>query len=239
MSTLVLIRHAQASFFDDDYDKLSPLGEQQARRLGEYFVKRGIVFDEIYTGPARRHQRTAELTGEEVRRAGLPWPDPMLIPDLQEHSGDKLLTHPAITESDRHPQIRELLNAYSNATDRTEIQRGFQRAFEAIVSLWSQGEFPVEGIESWPMFQERVRRGIRELTTSNGKTGRKVASFSSVGPITISLQMALNTPLPEALTLGWRLRNCSVTTFLFDGDRFTLDSFNSVAHLQNDEITYR
>ena len=35
MSRLILVRHAQASFFSKDYDQLSPLGEVQAAALGE------------------------------------------------------------------------------------------------------------------------------------------------------------------------------------------------------------
>jgi len=35
MSTLFLVRQRQASFFEENYDRLSPLGEDQARRLGD------------------------------------------------------------------------------------------------------------------------------------------------------------------------------------------------------------
>ena len=35
MSELVLVRHGQASFFSDDYDQLSPLGELQSQTLGQ------------------------------------------------------------------------------------------------------------------------------------------------------------------------------------------------------------
>lgn len=36
MGTLYLVRHGQASFGADDYDQLSPLGQRQSVRLGEY-----------------------------------------------------------------------------------------------------------------------------------------------------------------------------------------------------------
>jgi broad specificity phosphatase PhoE len=39
MGTLYLVRHGQASFGADDYDQLSPLGQQQTVRLGEYFIR--------------------------------------------------------------------------------------------------------------------------------------------------------------------------------------------------------
>jgi hypothetical protein len=56
----------------------------------------------------------------------------------------------------------------------------------------------------------------------------------------VAVQMALGTSIPVSLDLGWRLRNASVTTFLYTPGRFNLDSFNSLAHLADpDEITYR
>ena len=38
MSRLFVIRHGQASFLADDYDQLSPLGEEQGRALGAYWA---------------------------------------------------------------------------------------------------------------------------------------------------------------------------------------------------------
>ena len=37
MTTIYLIRHGQASFGAESYDKLSPNGELQATLLGQYF----------------------------------------------------------------------------------------------------------------------------------------------------------------------------------------------------------
>ncbi len=61
MAELVLVRHAQASFGADDYDKLSELGWRQSRWLGEYFAERQIAFDRVVRGSLRRHAET--LTG--------------------------------------------------------------------------------------------------------------------------------------------------------------------------------
>ena len=61
MAELVLVRHGQASFGTDDYDKLSELGWRQSRWLGEYFRERGTAFDLVVRGSLRRHAET--LTG--------------------------------------------------------------------------------------------------------------------------------------------------------------------------------
>ena len=61
MSVLTLIRHGQASFFDANYDQLSPVGERQMRALGEYWARRNLRFDEVCTGPRVRQERSAQL----------------------------------------------------------------------------------------------------------------------------------------------------------------------------------
>ena len=55
MSRLFMVRHAQASFGGPDYDQLSEVGEEQARRLGAHWVQQGMIFDQIFIGPRRRH----------------------------------------------------------------------------------------------------------------------------------------------------------------------------------------
>ncbi|VAV98863.1 hypothetical protein MNBD_ALPHA02-2245, partial [hydrothermal vent metagenome] len=42
MAEIYLIRHGQASFHSDNYDKLSDLGRLQSRYLGQYFTERAI-----------------------------------------------------------------------------------------------------------------------------------------------------------------------------------------------------
>ena len=48
MATVYLIRHGQASFGAENYDKLSELGCRQAHIAGEYFRDYGIQFDAVY-----------------------------------------------------------------------------------------------------------------------------------------------------------------------------------------------
>ena len=79
MGTLFLVRHGQASAFDDNYDRLSTLGERQARLLGEDWKRRGLALDRVFTGPRVRQQRTAEIAGDA---GGLP--PPVVVPELDE-----------------------------------------------------------------------------------------------------------------------------------------------------------
>ena len=71
MTEILAIRHAQASFDADDYDQLSPLGEDQALRLGRWLAAdRDIGFDAVVVGAMRRHQQT--LAGIEQAFAEQP-----------------------------------------------------------------------------------------------------------------------------------------------------------------------
>ena len=131
MSTLFLVRHGQASFFEENYDRLSPVGEDQARRLGDHLKKRGLVFDEVYAGPRQRHRRTMELVGESYLHSGLDWPEPQILDDLDEHRADELLGPPLETLGEKHSHIRTLDKVYRNSQNRDDIQANFQRLFES------------------------------------------------------------------------------------------------------------
>ncbi|MFV0278797.1 MAG: histidine phosphatase family protein, partial [Parahaliea sp.] len=60
MSTLYLIRHGQASFGADDYDKLSERGCRQADMVGRYFAEQGVKLDAAYSGDLLRQRETAQ-----------------------------------------------------------------------------------------------------------------------------------------------------------------------------------
>ena len=60
-----------------------------------------------------------------------------------------------------------------------------------------------------------------------------MAVFTSGGVIGTAVRLALDAPDRMALEVNWRVRNCSLTEFVFTKDRFTLDSFNALPHLED------
>jgi broad specificity phosphatase PhoE len=239
MSTLALVRHGQASFFSDNYDQLSPLGEQQARLLGEYWVRRGARFDAVYTGPRVRQIETAALAGEAFAKAGLSWPEPERLPELDEHQVDRLikLAMPQVVKDFAH--IGPLHAAYLAAEGPRDKHRTFQLMFEQVVMLWVAGKVEAPGVETWAMFKDRVAAAVRRMTESRER-GRSVAAFTSVGAITVSLQLSLECGDRAAFDLGWRVKNCTISEFVYSGDRLTLDGFNAYPHLDDPALwTFR
>lgn len=239
MSRLFLIRHAQASFFEADYDKLSCLGEEQARLLGKYWSQRNLSFDRIYSGPRLRQKSTAEIVSDAFRAAGHAFPELTVLQEFDEYPGDVVLRQslPGLLES--HAKIREWHREYHSAPDSPEKLKYFQRIFEAVIGKWVAGELSVGGVESWPEFCARVNRGLSHIL-SGAESGRQLAVFSSGGPIGVATQRALNLSPQDTLRTVWMSRNCSYSEFLFSGGRFTLSAFNAFPHLDNASLlTYR
>jgi broad specificity phosphatase PhoE len=234
MGRLVLVRHGRASFDGPEYDRLSRAGETQAARLGEYWARIGLTIDAIETGPRERHRRSAELAGRAyAAESGRTWPEPVVRDAWDEHAVDRALKDPALLArvAARFPEVGPLSEALAEASE-AERGRAFQRLFEALTTLWSMGAYKAPDIPPWPAFREAVHRAIGRIVADPAR-GRTVAVFTSVGPITAALGLALDLPDRAALQLGWRLRNASLTEMVFSPGRLTLDAFNTLPHLDD------
>ena len=238
MSSLTLVRHAQASFFAEHYDQLSPLGESQARLLGEWWAERRVVPSEVYVGPRQRHRQTAAAVAAVYVRAGLPFPQPVELADLDEYdlSGILRILAPALARENEDFAV--LHQRQRHGASQREQARSFQRMFEPLLVHW-QAAAGLEGLESWAAFQLRIRRCLKQLTERPGR-GRRIFAFTSGGFIGAAAQWVLAAPDRTALELNWRIHNTALTQFVFSGERITLDAFNSIAHLPDPELaTYR
>jgi broad specificity phosphatase PhoE len=241
VSVLALVRHAQASFFADDYDCLSPVGEAQASALGEYWARQGETFSEVYVGPRRRQQQTAELVGAEYRRAGLPWPEPVVIELLDEYDLAGLVDRLAPALARRERDFDDLVGLHRSSQGEDARVRTFQRMFEALLTHWlaAPDAAAEQDVEGWPAFRDRVGRGLARVTEGAAR-GRHVAAFTSGGFIGAAVARALGAPDQAALELSWRLRNGSLTHLIFTPGRLSLDDFNTVPHLPDPALrTYR
>jgi broad specificity phosphatase PhoE len=239
VSRIFLVRHAQASFLEPDYDKLSPTGETQARLLGEYWASRNIAFDRVYSGPRVRQIDTAKIVAGICRRREAAFPEPAVMQEFDEYQGEDVLRKsvPELLKTDA--MIRDLYGAFQSAVTSGEKRETFQRMFETVVGKWVDGEIPLRDVESWPEFCARVNRGLSKLTSSNMR-GERVIIFSSGGPIGVAMQRALNLSPRDTLRVTWMSRNCSYSEFLCSGERFTLSAFNAFPHLDDPALlTYR
>lgn len=239
MGVVYLVRHAQASFLEANYDKLSSLGEAQARLLGEYWAKQGIVFHRACTGPRARQKGTLALVSDSFRKVGAQFPEPLVLPEFDEYKGEAVLERslPGLLEKDQ--TIRDLHAAFQSAPASAAKRATFQSLFAAVISKWVRGEITPPGVETWLEFCSRVNSGLTKCLSTAGR-GERVAIFTSGGPIAVAMQRALQLSPENTLEVSWMSRNSSWSEFLFSGERLTLSSFNSHAHISDPTmLTYR
>jgi broad specificity phosphatase PhoE len=239
MSVLTVVRHGQASYMSEDYDKLSPTGEEQSRRLGQFWLRQGTVFDYVFRGPAKRHARTEQIIAEEFKSAGIHWPEAAVIDELDEFDAFQMLKimGPIIVERDEH--VRRLYEAFLQGQHGPEAGILLERFFEETARHWCSGEFDVPELESWGAFRARVERALAQIRSITRRSTSTVV-ITSGGPIAAMIGYTLELPHEKAVEFVWLSRNSSYSEFLDSGERLSLSSFNSCPHLDDSSLlTYR
>ncbi len=235
MYTLHLIRHGQASFGADDYDRLSALGIRQMTFLAEFLAATGCRAKAVYTGPLRRQRASADEVVRRCRELHWEMPSPVVLPALSEYDYQAVLD----------AQVPDMLAAdpslEKDLADIYDSNSAFQRVFEQAMLRWVSGRHDTPGVETWSAFTDRVERALDEIAAAH-EDGH-ILVFTSGGVITTVLQTVLEITAGQSLKLGWQLVNASLTRFAGRTGRLTLTGFNLAAHLelQRDRtlITYR
>ncbi|THF87289.1 histidine phosphatase family protein [Deinococcus sp. KSM4-11] len=223
MSELILVRHGQATPFDTDTDRLSPLGEAQARAVGEALLTQGVTPSAVIHGTLVRQRRTAEL-------AACPdWPEATSDPRLAEYDGDGLVRLLAPQLESRETALASLRQTFRDPATGVERNRAIQTYLEAVAKGWQAGSLTHPDVEPWTAFQARVQAALDDLMCL--PSGSTALVFTSGGVIGTVVALVLGAPDTAALALNWRVKNGSMTRLTFGGGRISLDSFNEIHHL--------
>jgi broad specificity phosphatase PhoE len=223
VAELFLVRHAQASFGEDDYDRLSPLGHQQSRWLGEYFAERGIAFDRTLTGTLRRHRET--LAG--MIEGGVAAPPAEEHPGLNEYIAEELLAAwLALKEAE----------APAAGADR----RAHFRMLREALTAWVEGSLPSQSHRSFVEFVEDARAAL--ALARDRPAARRVLIVSSGGPIATLISSVLGTNLRAMINLNLQMRNAGFSEMRFNERVIHCVSFNNIPHLDSvdrrESVTY-
>ena len=235
MIELILVRHGQASYLEGDYDRLSALGQRQARKLGEYWAARNFPIGMIFSGPAQRHIRTAEIVAEACRAGGKSWPDFEILDEFDEFPGEQVLRILGRILAERYPHIQKMADAFGAAHGKAERIKTLDPLFHEVARHWVAGEVSSPEVESWKQFGDRVRRGV-EVIRRRGGDATRIVVFTSGGPTAVVALLALGIPDQNTLDLAFSPRNASYSEFFLEGSRPRLSVFNAHPHLEEAEL---
>ncbi|MFV8818334.1 histidine phosphatase family protein [Haliea sp. E17] len=221
MSTLYLIRHGQASFGTDDYDRLSELGRVQAQRTGEYLYRSGVTLDAVYTGSLKRQKDTASLAlAAQPRQV-----EAIVDPRFDEIRNDEQFEHLAPFLAGNDPQLAELLSRSHNES------KPYQKVLAAVFDYWVRNDCSEFGIQSWDDYRGSVRTAMAELMDNEG-SGKQVALFTSGGTIATIVSQVLGMEGIATYKFYEPMFNCAISQLVFSGGRVSLASYNDCSFLR-------
>jgi broad specificity phosphatase PhoE len=221
--TVLLIRHAQASFGTPDYDMLSEIGRAQLEAL----TGRGIRADRVVTGSLRRQRDTA---GSWVQAAatGAATVDPR----WNEYRDADVLSH--------HSATPARMEHAPGATGQLG-SRQFQVLLDEALTAWVTAGADSDCDETWPMFLARAIGAFTDLADGlrSGQTG---IAITSSGVISALAAWLIGFPPEGFVALNRVTVNTGISKVVIGRQGTTLVSFNEHAHLEGPNsrlLTYR
>lgn len=217
MAEIYLVRHGQASFNSDDYDRLSDTGHRQSEYLGRYFADRNIEFSQIFTGSQQRHRQTADG-----------------ICPARSVSRD---VHPGLNEYDFAALYKAYMDQHPDEADAAKEgdRRVFYHRLKLALTLWSEGRLAGDLPESWAEFSTRVAAALDHIRDNADGICLVV---SSGGAISRAIGHILDLAPQKIIDLNLQIKNSAFSHIYPGRDRLHLSSFNNVPHLGPDMITY-
>lgn len=222
MGTLHLVRHGQASFGTDDYDRLSDLGTRQSAALGTAWEAGGAVFTDAYAGSMLRHAQTAIAAIDASGLGEEDLAEPLSGYDVDE--GWNEYDHLAIANA--HDPSAMTLDA-----------KGFQAALNDALDAWRAGEETAG--ESYAAFRDRVMSSFASAAKLASERGRRVLVFTSGGPIAMVASHLIAGDDSAFQRLNDVVVNSSVTTIMVGATGPRVLTFNDHGHLPTPDVTFR
>ncbi|MEO0569091.1 MAG: histidine phosphatase family protein [Pseudomonadota bacterium] len=208
MAEIVLVRHGQANSHATDaesYDRLSELGQQQARWLGEHLSGSATDFDRVITGTLTRQIETARLMGFDncIRDARL----------------------------DELPYF-ELVKALADEHDVQEPNDSadFMHYLPRMFSMWSE-----DRLTGAPRRFDEFASGVIALIDEQCGSSERVLLVTSGGVIGMAVRHALGLDITGTAKVMLHITNSSMHTLRYVHDTLLLGGFNATPHLDIDE----
>ncbi|MEO0390155.1 MAG: histidine phosphatase family protein [Pseudomonadota bacterium] len=212
MSHITLIRHGQANSTAKDegsYDRLSPLGFQQAAWLGTHLRDTRAMHTRLYTGTLRRHIETADAmeTGLEPIR------------DARLNELEYFTLAAALRDEQGVPIPQE--------------QHEFTQHLPKVFDAWRSGDI-AGAPESFDAFETRVSEAIADIAAGDGPA----LVVTSGGLISNVMRQHLRLDVAGWAALALAIINTSQHRLFPVGGTWSPVMFNAVPHLEAPERHY-
>ena len=204
MAELILVRHGQANSHATDeisYDRLSPLGRQQAGWLGAHFAATEAHFDQVVTGTLNRQADTAREMGFAITR-----------------QDDRL------NEMNYFAIARALETQHGHRSPRDPAE--YAAHLPVLMDHWARGQLS-EVPETFDLFAERAQALVDELCDRGGRS-LVVTSGGVIGMVVRHVLGLENGSLAKVML---QVLNSSCTRVVFTHGQLFLATFNATPHL--------
>lgn len=240
MTTILLARHGQASFGQENYDQLSELGSVQAQMLGQHYANTQRRIDAVFSGSLVRQRDSARHFWEAYQPSvtadndtpilDLSAPDSYVIEAFNEfnHKDVFMKSDPAFTS-----QAAIATELAKSATPKVRLAELFNTAMQR----WHYGDNDTDYIESWPQFNIRAQAALEHVRTqaaaqlSHLERDSTVLVFTSGGVIAAITAHLLQQGSQIAYQLNRSLVNTGVTAITVRDEAPQLLSLNEYSHL--------
>ncbi|MCB1177159.1 MAG: histidine phosphatase family protein [Leptospiraceae bacterium] len=228
MQTIYFIRHGQANFAGgpEGYDKLSPIGKEQAVLIKDYFAKENIKPDFIYTGNLRRHHETCKPLVDNFN-----YPEDKIIKTEQlDEFTPTLWKSLAMSLAAKDEKLAHELDIYQRKVQSNQKRAMiyFFKLTAILLTKWKEGLTP-EGEISYIEFINRINDFIQMI--SNSHNSGHIFIFSSGTPISIFISKLLNMPIENEMDWMYSLVNTSISCFKGKNGDFKPVYINATPHI--------
>ena len=214
MPIVLLVRHGQASFGADDYDRLSDRGREQAEATGRWLAARGLRRPVAVHGTLRRQRDTARLAlaaaGSDV--------EPRVDGRWDEYDHIDLVRRYAAAQGGEQPRS----------------SREFQVVLDAALVAWV--EHGDDG--GWPAFTGAVAGALHDLVAGL-EPGQDAVVFTSAGVIAAVCADLLGAGAAGLVAFNRVAVNGAVTKLAAGRTGLALLTFNEHSHVDGEQLTYR
>lgn len=212
MSHITLIRHGQANTGARDevsYDKLSPLGHQQAAWLGEHLRASKAFHPRIYCGTLTRHIETAGSMGFEAE----------IVQDARLNEMEYFT-------------LARLLEEQQGIAIPTE-RAHFAQHLPTVFNAWRDGVIR-DTPESFAHFEDRVLSSLTDIAKGDGPA----LVVTSGGLIAMSMRHVLGLDIAAMARVALAIMNTSMHRLHPIGDQLSPVLFNAIPHLEHPDRHY-